>query len=136
PAALGYFPALFRHVHCNTRPVMTIYVNKDNGFAQAETLSRECPHCGAHAQLLPVATPSFEALRTARPRHVGIAYRCAACNEPRFVRAAVRAIEADRAELASNLVEIERPRERFPFGYLPDNVEILFREALDCYTAG
>ncbi|HEX6999761.1 MAG TPA: hypothetical protein VF322_16625 [Gammaproteobacteria bacterium] len=52
------------------------------------------------------------------------------------MRAAVRAIEADRAELASNLVEIERPRERFPFSYLPDNVEILFREALDCYTAG
>ncbi|HEY8518734.1 MAG TPA: hypothetical protein VIN61_01540 [Gammaproteobacteria bacterium] len=75
-------------------------------------------------------------MRSARPRHVGIAYRCAACNEPRFVRAVVRAIDAERAELGSHLVEIERPRERFPFSYLPEDVELLFREALDCYTAG
>src|SRR5690606_2594488 len=115
---------------------MTIYVNKDNGFAQAETVSRECPHCGAHAQLLPLATPSFEALVTARPRHAGIVYRCAACNEPRFVRAAIREIGADRVELAGNLVEVERPKERFPFSYLPRDVETLFREALACYTAG
>ncbi len=115
---------------------MTIYVNKDNGFTQAETVSRECPHCGAHAQLVPLATPSYEALVAARPRHVGIAYSCAACNEPRFVRAAVRAFEPDRVVLASNLVEVERPKERFPFSYLPRDVEALFREALDCYTAG
>jgi hypothetical protein len=115
---------------------VSIYVNKDNGFKQAETLSRECPHCGAHAQLLPVATPSYEALMNARPRHVGIAYRCAACNEPRFVRATVRTFEADRVELSANLLEIERPKERFQFSYLPDDVETLFREALDCYTAG
>jgi hypothetical protein len=115
---------------------VSIYVNKNNGFQQAETLSRECPHCGAHAQLLPIATPSFEALSTTRPRHAGIVFRCAACNEPRFVRLAVRAFEADRVELAENLVEIERARERFQFSYLPADVEPLLREALDCHTAG
>ena len=115
---------------------LSIYVNKNNGFEQAETITRECPHCGAHAQLVPVATPSFEALIAARPRHVGIAYRCAACNEPRFVRAAVRAFDPERVELSTNLVEIERPRERFQYGYLPEPIERALRETLDCYTAG
>src|SRR5690606_2308270 len=90
----SYFLASNETLHCVAEAShLTIYVNKDNGFTQAETVSRECPHCGAHAQLVPLATPSYEALVAARPRHVGIAYSCAACNEPRFVRAAVRAFE-------------------------------------------
>jgi hypothetical protein len=115
---------------------VSIYVNKNNGFEQAKPLARECPHCGAQAQLLPVAVPSFDELTRTQPKHVGLVFRCAACNEPRFVRAAVRAIGAERVELASHLVEIERPRERFQFAYLPQHVEELFRETLDCYTAG
>jgi hypothetical protein len=115
---------------------VSIYVNKNNGFEQAESLSRECPHCGAHAQMLPLATPSYATLVQARPRHVGIVFRCAACNEPRFVRAAVRAFEEGRVELAANLAEVERSRERFQFGYLPASVEQLLQETLDCYTAG
>jgi hypothetical protein len=115
---------------------VSIYVNKNNGFEQTETISRECPHCGAHAQLLPLATPSYEALVEAKPRHIGIVYRCAACNEPRFVRAAVRAFEPERVELSANLLEVERARERFQYSYLPGNIERLLREALECYTAG
>jgi hypothetical protein len=115
---------------------VAIYVNKNNGFHQTETISRECPQCGAHAQLLPLATPSYEALMETRPRHVGIVYRCAACNEPRFVRAAARTFEDERVEISSNLVEIERTKERFQFSYLPAAVERLFREALDCYAVG
>jgi hypothetical protein len=115
---------------------VSIYVNKNNGFEQAEPIARECPHCGAQAQLLPVATPSFEMLTRTQPRHVGLVFRCAACNEPRFVRAAVRSIDAERVELASHFVEIERPRERFQFGYLPQRIDQLLRETLDCYTAG
>ncbi len=115
---------------------MSIYIHQDNRFEQSETVSRECPHCGAHAQLLPVATPSFEALSAYRPRHVGIAFGCAACAEPRFTRATVRAYEDSRIELSANLVEVERGREHFQFGYLPAPVERIFREALQCYTAG
>ena len=115
---------------------MAIYVNKNGGFEQAEPAARECPHCGAHAQLLPVAVPSFTELARTQPKNVGLVFRCAACGEPRFVRAAVRSIGPDRVELAPHLVEIERPRERFQFGYLPVSVEQLLRETLDCYTAG
>jgi hypothetical protein len=115
---------------------VSIYVNKNNGFQQTETISRECPHCGANAQLLPLAAPSFEALTKTRPRNVGIVFRCAACNEPRFVRTAVRAFEADRVELAASLTEVERARERFQYSYLPPEIETLLREAFECYTAG
>lgn len=114
---------------------MSIYVKKNNGLEFATPLSRECPHCGRYAQLIPVATPSFAELDRARPRHVGLAFRCSACNEPRFARVAVRAFEPERIELSANVVEVERAKERFPYQYLPNAVQTLFREALDCYTA-
>jgi hypothetical protein len=113
-----------------------IYVNKSKGFIQTEPLARECPHCGAHAQLLPVAAPSFEVLAQSKPKHAGIVFHCAACNEPRFLRAAVRAIGADTIELAPNLIEVERTRERFQYAHLPDGIEQLLRETLDCYSLG
>jgi hypothetical protein len=115
---------------------VSIYVNKNKGFTQAEPITRECPHCGAHAQLLPVTAPSFEILAQTRPKHAGLVFRCAACNEPRFLRATVRSIGADSIELAPNLVEVERTRERFQFGYVPDAVAELLRETLDCYSLG
>ena len=114
---------------------MAIYVKNDNTFEQAEPVSRECPHCGAHAQLIPIATPSFEAIRSSGPRQVGIAFRCAACNEPRFGRAAVRSIDTVSVELSSNIIEVERAQQRFPYSYLPPAVERFFREALQCYNA-
>ena len=117
------------------RPV-PIYVNKNNGFELTEPLTRECPHCGTHAQLLAVANPSFAVLAQTRPKHAGLLFRCAACDEPRFLRATVRAIGTERIELAPNLFEVERARERFQFGYLPDTVEQLLRETLDCYSLG
>lgn len=115
---------------------MSVYVNKNNGFQQTEVVSRECPQCGAHAQLVPLATPAYDTLMQARPRHVGLVFSCAACGEPRFVRAAVRSFEAEHVELSPNLIEVERPRERFQYGYLSADVERLLKEAFDCYTAG
>ena len=115
---------------------MAIYVNKNNSFELTEPITRGCPHCGAHTQLLAVANPSFEVLTQTKPKHAGLLFRCAACNEPRFLRAAVRTIGAERIELAPNLVEVERTRERFQYNYLPDSVEQLLRETLDCYSVG
>lgn len=115
---------------------MAIYVNKNNDFEQTEPMTRACPHCGAHTQLLPVANPPFELLARTRPKHAGLLFRCAACNEPRFLRADVRAVGADRVELAPNPVEVERARERFQYAYLPDTIEQLLRETLDCYSLG
>jgi predicted RNA-binding Zn-ribbon protein involved in translation (DUF1610 family) len=115
---------------------VAIYLNKSGGFEQAEPVARECPQCGAHAQLLPAAIPSFADLARTQPKNIGLVFRCANCGEPRFVRASVRSISSDRIELASHLVEVERARERFQFAYLPASIEPLLRETLDCYTAG
>lgn len=114
---------------------MSIYVKSDDRFELSESPARECPHCGAHARLVPVATPSFAALSQARPRHAGIVFRCDACGEPRFARVAIRSFGDDQIVLSSNVVEIERAKERFQFSYLPDRVGRLLREALDCHTA-
>lgn len=115
---------------------MPIYVNKNNGFEQTEPTTRVCPHCGTHAQLLPVANPPFALLAQTRPKQAGLLFRCAACNEPRFLRAAVRSIGEERIELAPNLAEVERVRERFQYGYLPQPIEQLLRETLDCHSLG
>jgi hypothetical protein len=115
---------------------VAIYVNRDNSLQLPHAITRECPQCGAHAQLLPVASPAYNELAAARPRHTGLLFRCAACSEPRFLRASVRAIDDTRAELSGSLSEVEKPRERFTLAHLPPDVEKLLREALECYSAG
>jgi hypothetical protein len=114
---------------------MAIYVKNNNDFEQAQPIVRECPHCGAQAPMLPVATPRFAALTEAKPLHAGLAFRCAACNEPRFARAAIRSFSDEVIVLSANLVEIERSKEHFQYSYLPQEVARLLREAFGCYTA-
>jgi hypothetical protein len=41
-----------------------------------------------------------------------------------------------RIDLASSYIEIERARESFPLTYLPEEAEILFKEALESYASG
>jgi hypothetical protein len=114
---------------------VSIYVKRDGEFEQADAIVRDCPHCGAHAALVIAAPPSFEHLSRTRPRHAGIVFECTACKEPRFARVAVRSFGADAIELSSNLVEVERAREKFSYSYLPDRLRPAFAEALECYTA-
>jgi hypothetical protein len=114
---------------------VAIYVKNNNDFEQTEPIVRECPHCGAQAPLVPIATPGFAELSAARPQHAGVAFRCAVCNEPRFARAAIRSFDKDRIVLSANLVEIERGKEHFQYNYLPEKLQRLLREAFGCYTA-
>ncbi|HMB73880.1 MAG TPA: hypothetical protein VKQ06_09935 [Gammaproteobacteria bacterium] len=114
---------------------MTVTIYADDRFEQDTVQVRECPHCGAHAQMLPVSTPRFETLQQTRAGKVPVGYLCSACGEPRFARAHVRSIDSNRIELAEGIVEIERPREHFAFSYLPEDVRVYFDEALQCYAA-
>ncbi len=41
-----------------------------------------------------------------------------------------------RIELAPQFAEVERARERFDCTYLPEDVELLFKEALTCFSGG
>jgi hypothetical protein len=103
---------------------------------QEHSLALNCPHCQVFSHITAVSVPSYSELVANRPSQVGIVYRCDSCNAPVFLRFAVKMYAANRVELANNFVELERPREKFNFTYLPESVERLFREALGCYSSG
>jgi hypothetical protein len=101
---------------------------------QESSLALTCPHCQVLSHITPIAVPSFNELVTHRPKYVGVVYRCDSCNAPVFLRFPVRIYGNNRIELSSQFTEIERPREKFSYTYLPEDVEVLFREALACYS--
>ena len=117
---------------------MSVHIDSNNrlNHDQEHNLALTCPHCQVLSHITPVAVPSFATLSASKPKHVGIVYRCDACNEPIFLRYTAKVYAANRVELSSHYVEIERAREKFTFTYLPEEVEELFKEALNCYTAG
>ena len=55
---------------------------------------------------------------------------------PIFLRFTVRVYGATRIELSPQFTEIERAREKFSFTYIPEDIELLFREALACFSQG
>jgi hypothetical protein len=103
---------------------------------QEQNLALVCPHCLITAHITPAAVPKFADLQAHKPQHVGLVYRCDACLAPIFLRFTARLYSADRVELAAQFSEVERPRETFAFVHLPEEVELLFKEALTCYSRG
>ncbi|HEY7739752.1 MAG TPA: hypothetical protein VIB01_03960 [Steroidobacteraceae bacterium] len=102
---------------------------------QESGLALHCPHCQVLAHITPVSVPDFNALQQHKPAQVGLVYRCESCNAPVFLRFAVKVYAGSRVELAPNFVELERPRERFNFTYLPEDAEALLKEAFTCFSA-
>lgn len=102
---------------------------------QQSGLALNCPHCQVLAHITPVSVPDFNALQQHKPAQVGLVYRCEACNAPIFLRFQVKLYGGSRIELAPNFVELERPRERFNFTYLPEQAELLLKEAFACFSA-
>jgi len=115
---------------------MTIVLDKDqaNENGLGERIGLECPYCGVYAHMTPQSVPDASALMRDQPKHVGLVYQCDACHAPVFLRFTVREYSDNRVELLRNFVELERPKERFAFSYLPKHTEVLFREALSCYS--
>lgn len=115
---------------------MTIVFDNDQGIENRleERLGLECPHCGVYAHMSPQSVPDAAALLRDKPQHVGLVYQCDACHAPVFLRFTVREYSGNRVELLRNFAELERPKERFAFSYLPKPTEVLFREALACYS--
>ncbi len=102
---------------------------------QESGLALHCPHCQVLAHITPLSVPDFNALQQHKPSQVGLVYRCESCNAPIFLRFAVKLYAGSRVELAPNFVELERPRERFQFTYLPEDAEVLLKEAFTCFSA-
>lgn len=115
---------------------MTIILDRDQGLLTEtdEQIGLECPYCGVYAHMSPQSVPNASQLIEDTPKHVGLVYQCDACHAPVFLRFATKTFGEDRVELYRNFVELERPKERFSFSYLPKHTEILFREALACYS--
>ena len=115
---------------------MAIILERTKGLLQPtdEQFGLECPYCSVYAHMSPQSVPNVDQLLKARPKHVGLVYQCDACQAPIFLRFAVKNYGESNIELFQNFIELERPKERFPFSYLPKPTEALFREALSCYS--
>jgi len=117
---------------------MAIKIERHGGIQRQteEQFGLECPYCGVYAHMSPQSVPNFDDLVISQPKHVGLVYQCDACSAPVFLRFAVKQFDADSVELYRNFIELERPKERFQYSYLPKDTEVLFREALACYSNG
>ncbi len=117
---------------------MSVYIDSADRLVndQERGLALTCPHCDVTAHMTPSAAPRFEDLQAVKPAAVGVVYRCDACHAPVFLRFQVRMYRANRVEHAPQFVQVVRPREKFTFTHLPEQVEPLFREALACFSAG
>lgn len=117
---------------------MSIYIDSDSRLIndQDHRLAITCPHCELVSHITPSAVPQFAAMQASKPRQIGIVYRCDACGAPVFTRFQVRMYAPSRIELALQFTEIERAREKFSYTYLPQEVEVLFKEALACFSTG
>ena len=103
---------------------------------QDRNLALLCPHCGVLAHITPVSVPDFNQVQAHKPSHVGIVYRCEACNAPIFLKFPVKLYAGSRIELSPSFVELERPREKFSLTHLPEYTELLFKEAMACFSTG
>ncbi len=115
---------------------MAIVIDRDRGIKSEleDNIALECPYCGVYAHMQPQSVPDASLLLRDKPKHVGLVYKCDSCSAPVFLRFAVREYTENTVELYRNFVELERPKERFAFSYLPQHTEVLFREALSCYS--
>jgi hypothetical protein len=115
---------------------MAIKIERNQGLRQEtdEQFGLECPYCGVYAHMTPQSVPDPQVLSKDKPKHVGLVYQCDSCHAPIFLRFAVKEYKEDGIELYRNFIELERPKEKFAFSYLPKHTEVLFREALSCYS--
>lgn len=117
---------------------MSIHIDSNGRLHhdQEASFALVCPHCQVFSHLTAVSVPQFSQLSANKPSHVGIVYRCDSCNAPVFLKFPVKIYAGNRVELAANFQELERPREKFTYTYLPEESELLFKEALSCYAHG
>ena len=115
---------------------MSIFVDKDDRFQHdhGQHFAVVCPSCNVLSHISPVSTPRFDELIRFKPSEVGVVFRCDACSAPIFLKYPVKSYSDVEVELSSNYSEIERPIERFDFSFLPEDSEVLFREALNCFS--
>jgi hypothetical protein len=114
---------------------MGVYLDTDSRFHRdGAAYSLECPHCGAESHMRVGSVPDFRQMQMHRPKQIGIALHCEACNKPVFIRYRVRSYQPHKIEFMPGGQQIERPAETFSHQYLPPAVAETFRDALGCYS--
>ncbi len=116
---------------------MSMYIDNNGQLHDSGNgLTLNCPHCQVLTHLTPVSTPKWSVVSQHRPAQIGVVYRCDACNAPIFIKYPVKFYSDQRIELGNQFIELERTKEKFDFTYLPDQTRLLFKEALQCFSAG
>jgi len=117
---------------------MPVYIDSASHLHhdQEKNLVVTCPHCQVVAHITAAAVPRFEDLQLYKPKQVGVVYLCDNCHMPIFLRFTARTYGANRIDLSAQFIEVERAKEKFTFTYLPEEVEVLFKEGLTCFSAG
>lgn len=78
----------------------------------------KCPHCSALSGLSAISLPSYPLLNRYKPKSVGIAYQCDACQETVFLRFPVSYdFGNNRVNIPEDYFEVERPQEDYEFNY-------------------
>lgn len=115
---------------------MSMFIDSHSrlGHTFEQHLAVKCPHCQVMSHITAVSTPNYAQLIRYKPKNVGIVYRCDSCNSPVFLKFPVKVYGSDRVELSTSYTEIEKPKEKFSYMYLPEKTEALFKEALTCYS--
>ena len=107
---------------------MAITIERDKGLQRqaGEQFGLECPYCGVYSHMTPESVPDLrQGLPRTRPetRRPRLPVR-------RLQRAGVPALSPSKqirmttkSTSIRNFIELERPRERFQFSYLPKQTE-------------
>ena len=109
--------------------------NTDNIFEKHFSLL--CPHCTTVSNVSAVSFPKYGLVRRFKPSSVIIGYRCDSCNAPIALKYSVSDYsQNNRIGLSDDYKIIERPLEKFEYGYLPEKIAVDFQEAVLCYSQG
>jgi len=112
---------------------MNLSHNSDQSLYDA-SINTDCPHCGKSTNLILVSPPNYQRLVRFRPKNVGMAFQCASCSQPIFLKFEISSYGTNALSIYDQFELIERPSIEFEFEFIPESVVNDFREALNCYS--
>ena len=118
---------------------MIIHQSNDTTNIFDKHYTIKCPHCQRDTNLTAISIPKYEYLARFRPAHIGIVYKCDACQEPIFAKFIISKYDIGNHKILieDNSFQVtEVAIEPFEYEYLPDQVKTDFIEAANCYAIG
>ncbi|MEM7610554.1 MAG: hypothetical protein AAF270_02670 [Pseudomonadota bacterium] len=94
--------------------------------------ARTCPHCEVFSQMRLQSAPDWDVIFTDRPRRLGIALTCAACELPVFLTSGKLSYSDQRLQVDGNWQPVLPTRQRIDVQLLPVELRDVVGEALGC----